>query len=293
MNDSRFPLLRIIIEAFAIVGIAGAVYLLIFAGNMGSENLTKNCIDRKIAREAESFKQLEFNLVDPNSSPEPIRELAKLGFKAMIETKKHAPDYVGNDLACTNCHFGAGNTLGGAQGSISLAGVATKYPSLDKASGKVIDLQGRINNCFLKSMNGKALPLDSELMLAITTYLHWISKNLPVYGDVPWLGLTLLKSEHVGNPVEGRKIYDKYCGLCHQEKFRGEIYPPPLWGDGAFNDAAGMSGIPKLSSFIYWNMPYNDETPLLTEDEAIDVASYILTKPRPHFNKEAIEIQSN
>lgn len=280
---NRLPLLRIIIEAFAIVGIAGAVYLLIFAGNMGRENLTETCIVRKIAREEQAYNQLQFNLVDPNDSPEPIRELAKLGFRAMIETKKYAPEYVGNDLKCTNCHFAGGNTTGGPQGSISLAGVATKYPDLDYTSGKVIDLQGRINNCFMRSLNGKPLPLDSELMLAFVTYLHWISKNLPVYGDVPWLGLQLLNSKHEGDPEKGKKIFDKYCALCHLEKYQGEIYPPPLWGNGAFNDAAGMAKMPKLSSFIYWNMPYNDETPLLTEDEAIDVASYILAQPRPHF----------
>lgn len=285
MNKFRLPLFRIFIEAFAIVGIAGVIYLLIFAGNMGNENLTQNCITRKIAREEESCKQLEFNLVDPNTSPEPIRELAKLGFKAMLETKKHALEYVGNHLSCTNCHFAGGNTTGGAQGSISLAGVATKYPSLDQSTGKIIDLQGRINNCFLRSLNGKALPLDSPLMLAFVTYFHWISKNLPIYGDVPWLGLHSLKLSYEGNPEKGKKIFDIYCATCHQEKYRGEIYPPPLWGNGAFNDGAGMSKIPKLASFIYWNMPYNDETPLLSEEEAFDVAAYILTKPRPHYEK--------
>jgi thiosulfate dehydrogenase len=283
MNKFRLPLLRIIIEAFAIVVIAGSTYFFFFAGNMGNKNLTDRCIVKKIAREEDAYNQLQFNLVDPNDAPPPLKELADLGFNIMVETKKYAPEYVGNDLRCTNCHFGGGNTTGGPQGSISLAGVATKYPAMNYASDKVLDLQGRINNCFLKSMNGKALPLDSQLMLALVTYLHWISKNLPIYGNIPWLEIKPLSSHHEGDPEKGKVVYDTYCAVCHEETYHGEIYPPPLWGDGAFNDAAGMARKEKLSSFIYWNMPYDDDTPVLSEEEAIDVASYILTKPRPHF----------
>lgn len=284
MNAPGSPFVRFIIASLTAAAIASIVYLLMLAGNMSDDNFTQSCIVRKIARETDAYNQLTFNLVDPNTAPESIRDLAKMGFRAMIETKKYAPDYVGNHLSCTNCHFGAGNTLGGPQGSISLAGVATKYPAYDPVIDKVIDLEARINSCFRKSMNGKPLPPNSHLMLAFTTYFHWISKNLPIYGDVPWLSLNPLTSKHIGNPHQGKKTFDKYCALCHQnDKYKGLIYPPPLWGDGSFNDGAGMAKIPKLSSFIYWNMPYNDETPVLTEDEAIDVASYILTMPRPKF----------
>ena len=286
MNESNFSFLKCFQGIATLIGLGSIIYLLIIAGNMGNDNPSQNYITRKLAQEANTYNQLEFNLVDSNAAPEPIRKLTELGFKIMVETKKYAPDYVGNDLSCTHCHFAGGNTTGGSQGSISLAGVATKYPYYDKTLGKVIDLLTRINNCFLKSMNGKPLPLNSELMLALITYFQWISKNLPIYGDISWLGLALLTSKHEGNPENGKLLYDKYCGLCHQEKYRGEIYPPPLWGRGAFNDGAGMSTIPKLSSFIYWNMPYGDATPVLTEEEAIDVATYILTKPRPHFNPQ-------
>jgi thiosulfate dehydrogenase len=283
MNNLGSLSLRIITGLITIAAIASVIYFLVKAGNQGNDNFTKKRIDEKLAREESTYNQLQFNLVDANGAPEPIKNLANLGFNIMVHTKKYAIEYVGNDLNCTNCHFAAGNTTGGPQGGISLAGVATKYPNFDPTIGKVIDLPHRINNCFIRSMNGKPLPENSEMMLALLTYFQWISKNLPIYGDIPWLKLPLLSSKYHGNPIQGKKIFDKYCLNCHQEIYRGEVYPPPLWGDGSFNDGAGFAKVPKLASFIYWNMPYDDRTPVLSEEEAIDVATYIISKTRPHF----------
>lgn len=289
MNKSKPSLLSFILGLSTIVGILALIYLLVVAGNTGNDNPTQIFIERKLAQENKVYKDLQFDLVDPAKAPESIQELARFGFEAMVNTKKIAPEYVGNDLSCTHCHFAGGDTTGGAQGGFSLAGVATKYPAFDVNFNKVIDLPTRINSCFLKSMNGKALPLDSQLMLAFVTYFQWISKNLPIYATIPWLGIPALSSSHVGNIEQGKQVFDTYCSLCHKEKYIGEIYPPQLWGNGSFNDAAGMSKIPKLASFIYWNMPYSDRTPILTEEQAIDVAAYILSKPRPHYYPSARE----
>lgn len=285
MSGSSHPLTKLLTRSSTLIAFAALIYLFIYSGNSGSVNPTKLYIEKKLAKEEETQKLLQFNLVDPSKSPEPIQEMAKLGFRAMVDTLQLAPDYVGSKLSCTNCHFAGGNTTGGASGGISLAGVATKYPNFDQYFNRIIDLPTRINNCFIKSMNGKPLPLDSELMLAFVTYFQWISKNLPIYGDIPWLGLKPLKSQHIGDPVTGEKIFNTYCALCHKEEYRGKIYPPPLWGNESSNDAAGMSHIPKLASFIYWNMPYNDTPPVLSEKEAIDVAAYIISKPRPHLDQ--------
>lgn len=281
--EQRPSFLSLIYWICTSLGILGLVYLLVVAGNVGNNIPTQICIDRKLHKENEAYNQLTFNLVDPIEAPHQLQDLAKMGFQAMLETKRFAPEYVGNKLSCTNCHFAGGNTTGTAQGGISLAGVGTKYPTFDPAYGRVINLSDRINSCFLKSMNGKALPIDSELMLAFLTYFQWISRNLPIYGDIPWLGIPPLNTTHVGNIEKGETLYETYCSICHKEEFRGEIYPPPLWGDGAFNDGAGFNNIAKIAPFIYWNMPYSNNTPVLTEEEAIDVAAYILTKPRPHY----------
>lgn len=277
------PFLQVLSGIATTAGIAALAYLFFFTGETGSENRTELSINRKLARDAKTYHQLQFDLVDPNGAPESIQELVKLGFKLMVHTKEYAAGHTGNQLSCTHCHFAGGNTTGGAQGGISLAGVAAKYPAFDEGLGKVIDLPDRINNCFLKSMNGQALSLESRLMLALTTYLHWISKDLPIYGNIPWLGLKPLASGYKANSRQGKQIYDTYCATCHKEDYRGSIYPPALWGAGSFNDGAGLAVRTKLAAFIFWNMPYGDKTPLLSEEQAQDVAAYVLTKPRPQF----------
>lgn len=241
---------------------------------------TQSYILHKQAIEREALIKLDYNFVDPSQAPPPIREMAELGFKAMISTSAYAKGYVGDKLNCTSCHFAGGNTAGGAQGGISLVGTASRYPAYDPETKKVISLADRINYCFTKSMSGKALPVDSELMLGFLTYLQWISKDLPIYGNISWKGLQPLTAKHVADAGKGKGVYDKYCSMCHREDGQGGEHNPPLWGMESFNNRAGMSQLPTLASFIFWNMPYDDNTPVLTEDEALDVAAYILSKPR-------------
>lgn len=272
--------IRILLGLIGIGVIAAAVFLVFWWGKTSNEAMTQDYIDRKLEREKATYIRQHFDLVDPEEAPEAIRGLARLGYKIVINTQEYAKEYAGDKLNCTSCHFAGGDTTGGAGGGISLAGVAAKYPAYDERFKKVMDLPARINNCFMRSMNGKPLPLDSELMTALVTYLHWISKGIGIYTPVPWLGLTPLKSTHVRDVAQGERTYKVYCAMCHRDDGQGGPNTPPLWGPGSFNSEAGMNHLPTLAAFIYWNMPYLASTPVLTQEEAIDVASFILQQSR-------------
>jgi len=116
-----------------------------------------------------------------------------LGYNIMTDTRKYADGYVGNRLDCDDCHFKGGITEGGKNGGLSLVGVAATYPKFRKRQNYAVDLVARTNDCFERSMNGKPLPPDSKEMTAIVTYYQWISKGLPIYADIPWLGIKLIK----------------------------------------------------------------------------------------------------
>jgi thiosulfate dehydrogenase len=230
---------------------------------------------------------LGFDLVDPEQAPAEIRQRVMEGYRFIMNTPLYAPEYAGDQLSCTHCHFLGGDTLGGKNNGISLVGVTTVYPA--QKEGRVITLAERINNCFERSLNGKPLPKDSPVMQSILAYLDWISKEVKSVKHIPWLGISLLKSQHHANPDEGRKLYQAYCAECHQPDGEGGGILlaqegktiPPLWGEHSFNNEAGMSTLPLLSAFIYWNMPYQEAH--LSEEQALDIAAFILTKPRPHF----------
>lgn len=224
-----------------------------------------------------------FNLIDPEEAPPEIHEQVMEGFRIFCFTPDHAKQFVGGSLSCTNCHFCGGNMLGGWNGGISLAGVTTTYPKFSKRSNSNITLQERISNCFMRSMNGKAPPLDDPVMTHLVAYLEWISLSFKELKPIPWLGLKPLQAQHQPDPVNGEKVYAAHCARCHQPDGLGATRIPPLWGPKSFNDGAGMNTLRMLSSFVYYNMPFEGEKPMLTEEQAIDVASYVIKQPRPHF----------
>ncbi len=247
--------------------------------NYEMESPTQKAIQEKFEREDDVFTNLEFALLDPEEAPETIRENVLLGYGIMINSQELVKDFVGSSLTCSNCHFAGGNTIGGKSGGLSLAGVGAVYPKYDERFDKLMDLPARINNCFVRSMNGKPLPLDSKEMLALITYFQWISKGLPVYQMVPWLGIKKLELTAEPNPAEGKRLYGLHCVMCHGSHGQGTQVYPPLWGDQAFNNEAGMNRQDILESFIYHNMPQDD--PILTEKEARDVAAFVREQTRP------------
>lgn len=222
-----------------------------------------------------------FQLADPETAGKDL-PLVMQGYRLMLETKKYAPEYAGDRISCTNCHFNAGNTLGGLNGGISLVGVTKKYPK-PLPNGSTYTLAARINACFEKSINGKPLPEDGPYMQALLAYLDWIS--LPAANHTPsWLGLKPLSTNVSPDPNRGAELYIKNCALCHGKDGQGQprkkdLSYPPLWGEHSFNQSAGMNKISTLSSFVFYNMPYGE--PSLTTEEATHVASFINKQSRP------------
>jgi len=226
---------------------------------------------------------LNFDLIDPECAPEAILTKILYGYHIMLDTREHTPKYAGNSIDCNCCHFNGGNTLGGKNRGISLVGVTAIYPMFSKRDNKQISLKDRINNCFMRSLNGKPLPEGSIEMDALVAYLAWISYEVVDAPSLPWLGLDPIESTHVPDPVAGEKVFQMHCVLCHGEKGEGRKGAPPICGSNSYNDGAGMNTLPMLSSFIWQNMPHGQ--PILTKEEALDVASYLIKCPRPHFVK--------
>jgi thiosulfate dehydrogenase len=200
-----------------------------------------------------------------------------LGYNIMMDTPKFAPQYVGNKMKCRNCHFEAGRMKDG----VSLVGVGAVYPRYRERHRYSVNLVMRTNDCFERSMNGRPLPSDSKEMSAIITYLHWISRGLPIYADIPWLGLKPFESTHQPNPTKGKEVYVQKCAACHGDNGQGTPIGPPLWGKDSFNDGASMAQLKVMASFTHKFMPQGN--PQLTEEESVDVAAFATGKPRPHF----------
>lgn len=70
-----------------------------------------------------------------------------------------------------------------------------------------------------------------------------------------------------------------------RDKNTGErsISLPAIVGNDSYNNGAGMTRVITAAQFIKGNMPYGTtfDKPILTDDEAYDVAGYINQKIRP------------
>jgi thiosulfate dehydrogenase len=202
-----------------------------------------------------------------------------------------ADRYAGNNLACSNCHLEAGTKKFG----LPLFGLYGDYPRYNVRSGEEITIEGRINGCMVRSMNGQALPLDAPQMQAIVAYIKFLSTGVPPGQQVPGLGAGKMPDlTRAAEPSRGEPVYARACATCHELDGAGVrrsipsvdlgYIMPPLWGPDSFNDGAGMARLITAANFVHFNMPHGTDylDPQLTAEEAWDVAAFMISRPRPH-----------
>ncbi len=214
------------------------------------------------------------------------------GKRLMNETKRLLPEYVGASMNCSSCHIAQGKVNKGAPYFTTF----NSYPRVMPRAAAEVDLAGRINGCFQRSMNGKPLPLESHEMKAMQAYIEWVGQNTPKDVKVQIENAGYINEDLEPDPVKGKVLYAAQCASCHGDNgeglkdSRGDIVFPPLWGDESFNIGAGMARTYKAAAFIKYNMPMGVQThgtwgqgDVLSDQDAVDIAEYFSHMPRPDF----------
>jgi thiosulfate dehydrogenase len=210
-----------------------------------------------------------------------VHAAVRRGRALLLATRDSLPQNVGAKLRCVSCHLGDGLKAN----QMPYIGVYSRFPQYRTRSATVEIIEDRINDCFERSLNGKALPRDSHAMRDIVAYLAFLSYGVPVGMQVTGQGLPRL-DPLPGDTVRGREVFTTRCTLCHGADGHGTNAAPPLWGPGSYNIGAGMARIRTAAAFIKVAMPF-DKPGTLTAQEAFDVATYINTRPRPDFARKA------
>jgi sulfur-oxidizing protein SoxA len=122
----------------------------------------------------------------------------------------------------------AGTSCAGCHGDAvtSMRGVRTRYPRFDPQGGKLINLEQQINRCRSERMHALAYPYESDALLALTTFVAFQSRGLPI--DV-----------RIDGPAQpffaaGKALYelrrgqlDLACAHCHDryagQRLRGDV----------------------------------------------------------------------
>jgi thiosulfate dehydrogenase len=221
--------------------------------------------------------------------------MVKYGHALVTDTANQigpaAPDpakrFAGNNLTCQNCHL-----QGGTQPyAMPLIGVWGQFPQYRGREGEVRTLEDRVNGCMERSMNGRALALDSREMKAFLAYAKWLSTGIPDGAKIIGSGTKPVQEpERAADLRHGSQVYAEKCVACHGEGGQGQRIAtgyqfPPLWGPDSYNDGAGMARLLNAAAFAKHNMPLGTtfDSPMLSDDEAYDVAGYVNSQPRPHM----------
>jgi thiosulfate dehydrogenase len=221
------------------------------------------------------------------------RKLVIYGQDLIANTSKYfgpngSVKQITNGMNCQNCHLEAGTkNFGNNYGA-----VFSTYPKFRERSGQIESIYKRVSDCMERSLNGTTVDSNSYEYKAIYAYIKWLGKDV-VKGKKPYgSGIDKISFlNRAASALNGKLVYVAKCQSCHGDKGGGVLkinevsYEyPPLWGEHSYNNGAGLFRLSNFAGYIKSNMPFNiadHDNPLLTDEEAWDVAAFVNSQPRP------------
>jgi len=211
----------------------------------------------------------------------PMGASIRRGLALLRHTPDSLPSNAPSGLRCFSCHL-----RDGAQaGAFPLVGVYSRFPQYRTRNAMINLIEDRVNDCFERSLNGTALPAGGRDMRDIVAYLAFISRGISPPGEVAGMGFRDY-GHLTPDTTQGRSLFQETCTRCHGGQGEGTSLAPPLWGPRSFNIGAGLARLYSAASFIKDNMP-NDRVVTLNDQQAVNVAAYMLAQPRPDFARKA------
>ncbi|MEJ7827993.1 MAG: c-type cytochrome [Segetibacter sp.] len=193
-----------------------------------------------------------------------------------------------NGMNCQNCHLDAGTRPWGN----NYGAVTSTYPKFRERSGTIESITKRVNDCFERSLNGKAIDTTGYEMQSIIAYIQWLGQEVKKGEKPKGAGITdLTYLDRAASPAKGQIVYNQKCQSCHAangeglKQLNGISYAyPPLWGEHSYNSGAGLFRLSRFAGYVKDNMPFNlakHDAPVLTDEESWDVAAFVNAQPRP------------
>jgi thiosulfate dehydrogenase len=203
-------------------------------------------------------------------------ESIRRGLALVTHTTDSLPDHAPGGVQCVSCHIDAGRRRGAA----SWIGVHARYPRYVERSDKMILIEDRVNQCFIRSLSGTGLIADSREMRDIVAYLAYLSDGVPVGRHVVGEGMPTMP-KLAGDTLRGAALFRSTCAVCHGTNGNGNgNVIPALWGARSYSIGASMGREERAASFIRHFMPLSNPGSL-TDQQAYDVAAYVNAQPRP------------
>ena len=234
-----------------------------------------------------------------------LGEIVKLGEDIIIHTDTNSlsKSYINSKLQCVNCHRRGEDNRAGTTNKIgTFIGTATSFPAYSKRYKNIISLQNRIDGCFQRCLNGEKSVVNTEVGIAVESYITWLSTGLPINMS-PLAPRTPLKIEMWSknrkkfislfkkvthkNYLDGHRLYLNKCASCHGKDGQGVGTFPPLWGKLSYTADGSMAKLPNGATWIQDNMPPNNSN--LTDSQTVNITLFINAQPRVSYRGFKIE----
>lgn len=120
--------------------------------------------------------------------------------------------------SCAGCHGDA---------KTSMRGVAARYPRFDATSERLINIEGRIQQCRERRQQAQPFKYESAELLGLTAYVGQQSRGMPVN--------VTIDAQTRGHFEAGRDLYYRRigqmnlsCAQCHQDNWGKKLGPETI-----------------------------------------------------------------
>ncbi|MDB5808028.1 MAG: SoxAX cytochrome complex subunit [Betaproteobacteria bacterium] len=120
--------------------------------------------------------------------------------------------------SCASCHGDA---------KTSMKGVAAKYPQIDRGTARLINVEGRIQQCQARRQQTEPFKYESAELLGLTAYIGQQSRGMPMNVTIDWQNR---KNYEAGRAMYYRRIgqMNLSCAQCHQDNWGKKLGPETI-----------------------------------------------------------------
>jgi sulfur-oxidizing protein SoxA len=163
-------------------------------------------------------RQSSYELLKPETKAMQDEDTSNPGMLSVLEGQALWAAKAGAaNRACADCHGDA---------ATSMKGVAARHPTFDTSRKEPVDLEGRINICRSERQQAQAFPFESRELLALSAYVAWQSRGLPIES----------KDERLKPFIErGRALFlerqgqlNLACAQCHEDNWGKSLAGIPM-----------------------------------------------------------------
>src|SRR5262249_11889516 len=114
--------------------------------------------------------------------------------------------------ACADCH---------GEATVSMKGIAARYPAFDPARGQPVDLEERINICRREHQNATPLPFENRELLALTALVARQSRGMPIVQDDARMSPAIATGRALFEERQGQ--LNLSCAQCHDDNWGRQL----------------------------------------------------------------------